>query len=177
VLHDLVVLRREHDTAGVLEKVERLHADMIASQEQRAGKTVVEGQREHAVEVPERVAAPTDQRVQNDLRVAARAELDLRSQSPLKLRVVVQLAVEHEAVTAAGRDHGLAGGGRRIEDHQPPKRQQTVAVAPDALLVRAASRHQPYQRSPLVGGRPTRATIEDELTANAAHARSRGDHI
>src|SRR5450756_1874239 len=69
---------------------------------------------------------------------------------------VVDLAVEHDHVTAIGTDHGLVAQRRQIDDGQAHEPELHRPLSPDAVIVRAAM-------------------VEAGDTAREVDARARGD--
>ena len=90
------------------------------------------------VDQPQRVFAPPDQRLQQDLGVGVRLKLTaLGDQALAQLDVVVDLPVEHDPVSAGDIRHGLFAH-RDVDDRQTGGAETGVLVEVVAELVRAA---------------------------------------
>jgi hypothetical protein len=114
---------------------ERLLAEPVARQDQRAGALVPQRDPEHPVEPGEAAVAPLLVAVDDHLAVGAGGEavapgLEVGPQ----LAKVVDLAVEHGVQRAVLVAHRLAPA-RQIDDRQPPHPEQRLAVAIDPFVV------------------------------------------
>ena len=95
--------------------VQRLDAETITRDQQRAARSVQHHQRPHAIAACQRVGAPVFQRGEQHLGVAVAHEgMAQRLQLGTQLEVVVDLAVvDHPAGAAL---HGLMAPGRQVDD-------------------------------------------------------------
>jgi hypothetical protein len=155
-------LRAEHEQPAVAgpAEVQRLLAEAIAGQGQRAIARVPHREREHPAQARQRGGhAPGLDRRQQDLGVGAAAEPRAASgQLGAQLAVVVDLAVEGDRQVARGRGHRLVAGRRQIDDCQAAEAQANRAVGPRAAVVGAARRERRGHRA------------GQGLTARAIHA-------
>src|SRR5512135_1428406 len=118
--------------------VERLHAEPVASEEQRLPITVPQREREHAAEALDAGFAPLLPGVDDHLGVALRMKAvptarELRNE----LLVVVDLAVEHDDHAAVLVEQRLLASGK-IDDRQPPMAEAEPGLDVQPALVRSA---------------------------------------
>ena len=153
--------------------VQRLLAEAVARQVQRAGVLVPQRQREHAHAAPQRVVhAPVLERGEQRLGVGVPAP---RGGGGAKLgpqrEVVVDLAVEGDHPAPAGRGHGLVPGGREVHDRQPAVRQRQAGrrVQPHAAVVRPAVPDRIGHGRAMGAGGISRERAAGEEACKAAH--------
>ena len=122
---------------AVVADIEGNDADGVAGDEEGIALLVVEDEGEDTVEVLEEVDALLAIKRQDDLAVAARAELIVVGQTASDVLMVVDLAVDGQHLTAVGRKEGLSAG-LRIDDAQALVGQDGGGAAIDAAPVRSA---------------------------------------
>ncbi len=151
-------------------QVERLHPHRVAGEPQRARAALEVGDGEHAAQPREGLLAPSDERPQHHLDVAARPELDaFRLQLAAQRLEVVELAVEdhHDATRLV--DHRLRARLGEVEDGEALKAERDASrgVEQLAFVVGAAMRDRPAHGGERVG--VDRATGSERPTDDAAH--------
>ena len=112
-------LRGEAECPAVVCGVERLDAVRVAREEEAAPCFVPDCECEHAAQPMHHLGAMTRVEVQEHLRIGGRAEaravgLELDAQ----LRIVVDLAVEHDDEPAVFTDHRLRSALGEIDDRR-----------------------------------------------------------
>ena len=135
-------LGAEQEQLAELGPVERLDAEPVAHQRQRALAAVPQRDREHADQPVQRrldaergESLPASPRCRNGRGTRRRA----RQRRPQFL-VVVDLAVVDDDEAAVGRDHRLMAGRRQIDDRETAMRERDagLGVDPNAVVVRPA---------------------------------------
>ena len=137
-------LRGEAHRPAVVGPVERLDAQRIARQQQRALLGVPQAEGEHAAQLLHHVGAAVGIELQQHLGVGAAAEgVAARGQFLAQLAVIVDLAVEGDGVAAAGAVHRLRAGLAQVDDGEPLMGEPRAPVGgkPQAVAVGAARRH------------------------------------
>ena len=113
--------------------VQRLDADAIARDEQRARSRVPDREAEHAAQPGDRVRAPLLVGVNDDFGVGRRVERwPAASSSRAQLAEVVDLAVEHDPDRAVLVVNRLMAG-RQIDDAQAAHPERHALVDPARL--------------------------------------------
>ena len=120
---------------------QRLDAELVAGEGERAVALVVQREREHAPQAPQARRAPPPPGLQQHLGVGAGAEADPGvAQLGPQLAVVVDLAAEHEHQPVL--HERLVGRGRQVDDRQAtvpePHPFGVVGAGPGAGRVRPA---------------------------------------
>ena len=132
-------LRGKQDRIAVAIQVERLLSETIAGADQHLVAGVPDQKRPHAVETANAAFAPFKIRVQEDFRVAGRAELVAAALELFaKLDVVVDLTIEHHGDSAIGARHRLMSGLREVENREALEAEADRSVVEHAIAVRAA---------------------------------------
>jgi hypothetical protein len=149
--------------------VERLDAQPVAGQEQRALAQIPEGEGEHADQMLDALFAPFGIGFENDLGVALGEEaVTLGQQFPPQFPVVVDRAVEDQRQPQFRVHHGLIGAVAEIDDRQPAMTEEQRPVGPDAFVIGTAPgqslQHPPHQ------GQIGFANVEAQFAANATHS-------
>ncbi len=122
---------------------ERLLSHPIARGVQRLLARVPQREGEHPIELVEEPIPPPDaEAVENDLRVAGRAEGDLARELGAQLDVVVDRAVEDEHVRAVRAHHRHVAARREVEDGEAARAERDAVVGPEAGVVGAAMDHR-----------------------------------
>ncbi len=114
---DALQLGGEDDAVLAGQVVQRLDAELVAGEHQRAGALVEDGEGEHAAEAGEGVGAPVPPGLEDDLGVRGRVEADaVGHQLGPQVAVVVELAVvaERQPVPA----DRLVAAGREVDDRE-----------------------------------------------------------
>src|SRR6185295_15464151 len=102
---------------GNMRVIERLYADVIASQRQGSFFVVPNRECEHAVELQEAITTPLSECGKKNFSVALRTKLMTeRDQLLTKLPVVEDFSVEGQDITSVVRDHWLVAAWRCIND-------------------------------------------------------------
>jgi hypothetical protein len=121
-------LGAEQQAVGQLRVEQRLHAQVVAGQQQRLLPVVPHGEGEHALQVLDDPFTPLQVAAQQHLRVGTGAELvALGDQVRAEPCVVVDLAAEHDhgRGVVPVRHHRL-GASARVEHGEPAVAQQAV---------------------------------------------------
>ena len=122
---------------AVVADIEGNDTDGVTGDEEGVALLVVEDEGEDAVEVLQEVDALLAIERQDDLAIAARAELIVVGQTAADVLMVVDLAVDGQHLTAVGREEGLAAR-LGIDDAQALVGQDGGGAAIDAAPVRPA---------------------------------------
>src|ERR1051325_12166179 len=102
---------------GNMRVIERLYANVIASQRQDAFFIVPNRECEHAVELQEAIATPLSECGKKNFSVALRTKLMTECDQLLaKFSIVEDLSVEGEDITSVMREHRLVAAWRCIND-------------------------------------------------------------
>src|SRR5690606_20960859 len=121
---------------GAAREVEGLLTHPVAGERQRPVRTVPDGEREHALEPPERPGAALLPGAQNHLGVAVGREAGAGLLELLSYRaVVVNLAVEHQRQASALAEHRLVPVGH-VDDGETANPERNVPGDVKAALVR-----------------------------------------
>ena len=129
-------LGRKRDAPGPFRDVERLDAKPVAREEQRLGRRVPDGEREHAAEQLDTARTVLLIEVQNRLGIALRREcVSAPQQLAPQVAVIVDLAVEDDDLGPIFVENRLAPAGQ-VDDAEPPHAQSHGAVHIDTLVVR-----------------------------------------
>ena len=131
-------LRTEHELIRQERVVERLDAEPVPRQHQRARRPVPEREREHAFEPVQHADAELLVAVDDHLGVGTRRErVSVRPELRGQLTIVVDLAVvdDPDATVLAG--HGLMPG-REVDDLKASHAESRRTIDEKALVVRAA---------------------------------------
>ena len=154
-------LRTEQEQIAKLGPIERLDAEPVAHQRERALAPIPQRDCEHSDQPAQRrFDAKRGERFQNDFGVGMAAKRNAaRGQRRPHVLVAVNLAVVDDDVAAIGRDHRLMAGGRQIDDRQPAMDQSNAGlpINPHAVVVRPAVPHGFAHRSGDIVDRPRRA--------------------
>src|SRR5205085_9682895 len=119
--------------------VERLDAEPVACEQERARLFVPQRKGEDAVEMREKICAPLRVGCKQDFRVRVGAKaLAARFEFATQLAIVVNLAVEADLKTPVSVTHRLMPGRRRVNDRQPP---MTETHTPPVIINRRARPH------------------------------------
>jgi hypothetical protein len=112
-------LRGEGHAAVVRRPEQRLDAELVAGQGERALALVEQREGEHAAQAAQARRAPAAPRLQEHLGIRAGPEADPgAAQLGPQLAIVVDLAVEHQHQPVF--HERLVGRGRQVDDRQPP---------------------------------------------------------
>jgi len=157
--------------AGAALGEERLLAEAIAREPERARRAVEKRDRVHPVDpLQQPVHPPRDEAVREDLRVAARLEREaLRFELAAQRFVVVDLAVLEGDHLAVAREERLVAA-RDIDHREAAHRERDVALAEVAGAVGAAGVHPFVRREQSRPG--CRPTVRRDETEDAAHAKT-----
>src|SRR5205823_5297636 len=165
-------LRGEAETPAVIGGVERLYAVRVAGEKKRALAFVPDREGEHPAQALEHRAPVAGVEMQKRFRIGRRAEaralgLELGAQ----LRIIVNLAVEHDVDAAVLARHRLRGALREIEDRKPPMAEPAAAVVRpgDAFGVGTARAHVVARGKKLGEARLAGGGVVRKDTVNAAH--------
>ncbi len=162
-LENRLDLAREDESVARVPKVQRLDAEPVPRQKQRALRLIVDGEGEHAVETLQAPLAPLLVRLQNDLGVGAGAKrVTEAAEVGGQFKVVIDLTVVDNLQPAVGRGHRLAPGRRQVDDRQPTVTQPDTLVGEHAGIVGTAMRLDGHHAGPQIRVRPVEA-------ADAAH--------
>ena len=138
MLEHRLQLGGEDEAVGEHRIVERLDAQPIPRQHQRARGVVPDGEPEHPLEVVERVGAARLPRVHDRLGVRARAEhVTGRRQPPRQLAVVVDFAVERDPHGPVLAGHRLAAA-LEVDDPETAHAERDGTAHHEALVVGTA---------------------------------------
>ena len=138
---------------GDAAQVEGLDAEAVASEEHRPLRCIPQGKGEHPSQSRDAVRAPARIRLEDDLRVAARAEPGaLALQLPAQRLEVVDLPIEDDDVAGFRVRHGLAAVLAQVDDREPAVREDD----PGPAIPRA--------------GHPEAARIGSAVPLRSAHA-------
>ena len=122
-------LRRKRDLSRSGGDVQRLDPESIAREQQRPVGRVPHREREHAADSRETRWTVARDETQEHFGVAAGDEaLAARLEIGAQGAIVVDLAVEHDAIAALRRGHGLRSAGPRIDDGETPVHEQDVGA-------------------------------------------------
>ena len=128
-------LARHYETSVGQRRVDEwLHSKAIAYDDECLLLGVPEREREHANQAIEARFAPPRPRCNDNFGVAVRVEW-IAMQLDAKLFVVVDLAVEHDDVTAVAAKHRLATRVREIDDAETPMPHGESVTTPDTLSI------------------------------------------
>ena len=134
-----LALRREAQLLAQARVEERLDAEAVAGQQQRARAAVPGGEGEHPPQPREHLRAVAAEELEQHLGVAGSAQLEaVGLELGAQLAVVVDLAVEDDPAGAVVRRHRLVARRRGVDDRQAPRAQRDVVVRQHALAVGAA---------------------------------------
>ena len=134
-------LRGECQTPAACAVVERLFAHPVAGEAGGVGAAIPDAQGEHALGPGQGPlhAQPGNGFEENlGVRQAAPGDRPPPSSSARSRRIVVDLAVHGQDVSAAGRFHRLMAGLGDVDDRQPPLAEPGAVAFPHPLVVRAA---------------------------------------
>lgn len=133
----------EAQLPGQLRNVQRLDAQPVADQEDLFPLRIVNGDREHAHQVMDKVVTPFPVRLEDYLGVAGGAEAELGLKLPAQLLIVVDAPVEDNGQAAVVL-HGLRPGFGEVNDAEPPVPQCNPVAVPVSPSVRSAGGHGPH---------------------------------
>src|SRR5437660_3369605 len=122
-------LRRERHLARSLRPIQRFDSDRVSHQHQLAPRPVVEGECEHPIQPLKTRYPPAAVRAEDYLGVGRGAKgnrLEALELS-LQLRIVVDLAVEHDPRRSIGQCHGLIAR-FQIDDAEAAMREEGTEV-------------------------------------------------
>ncbi len=131
-------LRAEHQRPPVPSVVERLHAQVVAGNEELPLRLVPQREREHPGEPGQHAFAPLSPAQQDRLAVAVgREPVPGRLELAPQLAEVVDLAVEHQRKRTVGADERLPAAGE-VDHRQAPMTEADRSVEVEAVGIRAA---------------------------------------
>src|ERR1035438_6876909 len=108
---------------------ERFFPESIAAQEQFAGFEVVKSQGPETIQSLETIGAPMLIGLEENLGIAPRAELDpFGLELVTEFKMVVNLAIEHDAAGTVIREERLVPRGGEVNDGEPPMGQSDVGL-------------------------------------------------
>jgi hypothetical protein len=144
-------LAREQKRSRGPREVKRLDPDAVAREEEPPRPRIPDPDPEHALEPVEDGRAPLLEAVNDDFRVGVVRPEPVSEGGQLhpEFLVVVDLAVEDDRDRPVLVEHGLVGGGREVDDREPPEAEADAPVGrrPEALAIRAAMDHRvPHAR-------------------------------
>ena len=117
---------------------QRLHAQPVTRQEQRALAEIVDRKGKHAIEPRQAIRAPFLPSGKDNLAITVGVKLRTRrAQFLAQFAVIIDLAVEHQHCPAIGRGHRLRRSGD-IDDRQAPVAEANARRGPHAKAVRPA---------------------------------------
>ena len=160
----------------VVGPVERLDAQRIARQQQRALLGIPQAEGKHAAQLLHHVRAAVVVELQQHLGVGAAAEgVAALGEFLAQLAVIVDLAVEGDGVAATGAVHRLRAGRAQVDDGEPLMGEPRAPIVrqPQAVAVGAARRHAVVDALEL-GAIDRRGDVEIGVdTGYAAHGPAR----
>ncbi len=166
-------LGAEQEQPAELCPVQRLDAEPIANERQRAVAAVPHRDREHADQpLDRRLDAERGEGFQHHLGVGMAAKANAaRLEFGAQLVVIVDLAVVDDDEAAVGGDHRLVAGRREIDNGKPPvrKRDPGFGVDPDAVIVGAAMREAVIHCARVTLKLSARRGCRVQYACNAAH--------
>ena len=140
-------------------------------------RLVPDAEREHPAQRVHHLPPAVRVEMQQHLGVALRSEDEaLAFQLAAQLAIVVDLAVERDAIAPVGARHRLRAGLRQVDDREAPMREADAAVLryPHSRAVRTAARHvlaDAEELLPVDGWRRIAVGVD---AGDPAHATKRG---